>query len=176
MTDQEIALQHSLFADQFFYFFLRLRKERVRNVVDAVNACFPQESVEQKARRLISSQEPLSFLGGTLMHIPMLFPGLGRAIQVLGFMGSASVITQMHLYLVLEIALLYGKDIDDKARVSELIAVIAATGLAAGLPLVTRLLNITPILSIPASGVTALAATRMIGEEAIRLYSKPEKS
>jgi hypothetical protein len=171
MPDKDLAPKQSLLADQFFYFFLRLRKSRIRKVVEAVHSSFPQETTEQKARRLISSQTPLSFLGGAIMHLPMLIPGLGKAFQFLGFVGGTSVITRMHLYLILEIALLYGKDIDDQARVPEMVAVVAATGLAAGLPIVIDLLDFNPFLSLPAAGITASAAAQMIGEQAIRHYS-----
>jgi hypothetical protein len=42
--------------DAFFYFFLRLRKDRIRKVVADINARFPEESEEQRARRLIEDQ------------------------------------------------------------------------------------------------------------------------
>jgi hypothetical protein len=175
MSAQDLASRQSILADQFFYFFLRLRKARIRAVVQAVNSSYPEETAEQKARRLIEAQTPLSFLGGALIHLPMLLPGLGQAFQFLGFVGGTSVITRMHLYLILEIALLYGMDIDDEARVPEMLAVVAATGLAAGVPLLANVLDITPVFSLPAGGITACAAARMIGEEAIRLYSGSAK-
>ncbi len=173
MSAQDLTSRQSILADQFFYFFLRLRKNRIRAVVEAVNTGYPEESAEQKARRLIEAQTPLSFLGGTLIHLPMLIPGLGQVFQFLGFVGGTSAITRMHLYLILEIALLYGMNIDDEARVPEMLAVVAATGLAAGAPLLANVLDINPLLSLPAGGITAYAAARMIGEEAIRHYSKP---
>lgn len=175
MPAQDLASRQGIAADQFFYFFLRLRKDRIRKVVDAVNAGYPEESTEQKARRLISAQTPLSFLGGTLMHLPRLIPGLGQAIEFLGVVGGTSALSRMHLYLILEIALLYGKDIDDEARVPEMLSVVAATGLAAGVSLLTGALDIHPLLPLPVGGITASAASRMIGEEAIRLYSAPVK-
>jgi hypothetical protein len=168
----EISRQ-TLLADQFFYFFLRLRKDRIRKVVDAVNARYPAESTEQKARRLIAAQTPLSFLGGTLMHLPRLVPGVGYAFEFLGLVGGTSVLSRMHLYLILEIALLYGKSIDDEARVAEMLSVVAATGLAAGVSFLSGALDIHDLLPLPVGGITASAAARMIGEEAIRLYSAP---
>jgi hypothetical protein len=143
-------------------------------VVQAVNAGYPAETAEEKARRLITSQTALSFLGGTLTHLPMLIPGLGQAFRFLGFVGGTSVLTRMHLYLILEIALLYGKDINDAARVPEMLGVVAATGLASGAPLLaTNLLDIAPFLSLPAGGIAASAVAQLIGEQAIRYYSKP---
>ncbi len=171
MAARDLASRQSVLADQFFYFFLRLRKDRIRKVVDAINRSYPQESTEQKARRLIEAQTPLSFLGGVLMHLPRLIPGLGLAFEVLGFVGGTSALSRMHLYLILEIGLLYGKDIDDEARVPEMLSVVAATGLAAGASLLAGALDISPLLPLPVGGITASAAARMIGEEAIRLYS-----
>jgi hypothetical protein len=75
----------------------------------------------------------------------------------------------MHLYLILEIALLYGKDINDDARVPEMVSVVVATGLAAGVSLLAGAIN--TMLPLPVGGITASAAARLIGEEAIRLYS-----
>jgi hypothetical protein len=173
MQIQDPASRQSILADQFFYFFLRLRKERIRKVVQAVNAGYPKESAEQKAQRLIEAQTPLSFLGGALMHLPRLVPGLGQAFEFLGFVGGASALTRMHLYLILEIALLYGKDIDDEARVPEMVSVVASTGLAAGLSLFAGAAN--ALLPIPVGGITASVAAGMIGKEAIRLYSAPEE-
>lgn len=167
----ELSSRQSILADQFFYFFLRVRKSRIRKVVEAVDSAYPDETTEQKARRLIASQAPLSFLGGALMHLPMLVPGIGQAFRFLGFVGGTSVVTRMHLYLILEIALLYGKDIDDQARVPEMLAVVAATGMAAGAPLLANALDVSPLLSLPASAIAASAAAQMIGEQAIRIYS-----
>ena len=171
MSSQDITSPQSVLADQFFYFFLRLRKDRIRKVVEALNKRYPEESAEQKARRLIEAQTPLSFLGGALMHLPLLIPGLGMAFELAGVVGGTSALTRMHLYLILEIGLLYGKDIDDEARVPEMISVVAATGLAAGASLLAGALDISPLLPLPVGGLTACAAARMIGEEAIRLYS-----
>ncbi len=175
MNFQDKLSPQSIAADEFFYFFLQLRKSRIRMVVESINAGYPDETAEQKARRLIDTQTSLSAFGGVLMHLPMLFPVLGQFFQFLGFVGGASAVTRMHLYLILEIALLYGKDIEDPARVNEMLGVVAATGLAAGAPLIANALNITPLLNLPAAGITAGAVARLIGEEAIRYYSKPEK-
>jgi hypothetical protein len=162
----------SILTEEFFYFFLRLRKARIRKVVEAIQARFPNETPEQLARRLISAQSQLSFLGGTIMHVPMMIPGIGQMIQFLDFVGGTSILTRMHLYLILEIALLYGKDIDDQARVPEMVAVVGATILAAGAPFLMDAIDLHPLLSLSAAGLTAFATSRLIGEEAIRLYSE----
>ena len=149
MPAQDEISRQGILADQFFYFFLRLRKDRIRKVVDAVNTRYPAESTEQKARRLIAAQTPLSFLGGTLMHLPRLVPGVGYAFEFLGLVGGTSVLSRMHLYLILEIALLYGKSIDDEARVSEMLSVVAATGVAAGVSFLSGALDIHDLLPLP---------------------------
>lgn len=164
----------SILTEEFLYFFLRVRKDRIRKVVAAVNTRYPDETPEQKARLLISSQTALSFLGGAFMHLPFLIPGLGQAFKLLGFVGGASALTRMHLYLILEIALLYGKDINDQARVAEMLAVVAGTGLAAGAPLLINALDLNPLYSLPAAGLTASSVAQIIGEGAIRFYGKAE--
>jgi hypothetical protein len=160
----------NIVTEEFFYFFLRLRKARIHMVVEAIQARFPDETPEQLARRLIASQTQLSFLGGALLHLPWLIPGLGQTLQLLGLVGGGAALTRMHLYLILEIALVYGKDIDHQDRVPEMAAVVAATGLAAGTPLLLNAFDLNPLLALPASGLTAAAVAQLIGESAIRFY------
>ena len=174
MTAEKLPMQYTqdMLTENFFYFFLRLRKGHVRKVVETMNARYPDETLEQRARRLISAQTQLSFLGGTLLHLPMLIPGLGQALRLLGFVGGAAALTRMHLYLILEIALLYGRDIDDQARVPEMVSVVAATGLAAGAPLLFQAFEMSPLLALPAGGLTSASVAQLIGESAIRFYSQ----
>jgi hypothetical protein len=134
--------------DDFFYFFLRLRKNRIRKVVADINARFPEESVEQRARRLITDQTQLSLLGGLILDLPTMIPGIGQALKIIGFVGGTSALVRMHLYLILQIALLYGKDIDDQARVPEMVAVVAGTSLAVGAPFLADLLGLHPLVSM----------------------------
>lgn len=162
----------SVLTDNFFYFFLSLRKGRIENIVEAINSRFPEETREQRARLLIAAQTPLSFLGGALTELPMLIPGLGQALRLMGLVGGTSVLIRMHLYLILEIALLFGKDINDEARVAEMVAVVMATGLAAGAPLLIRALAVNPLWALPAGGLTCASAAQLIGESAIRFYSQ----
>ena len=161
----------SILTDNFFYFFLSLRKGRVLKVVEAVNAEFPEETLEQRAHRLITMQTPLSFLGGALTELPLLIPGFGHALGLLGMVGGTSMLIRMHLYLILEIAALYGKDLDDEARVAEMVAVVMSTGLAAGAPLLIRTLGANPLWAVPAGALTCAAAARLIGASAIQFYS-----
>ena len=159
--------------DQFLYFFLRLRKNEIRRVVQRVQTLHPDETPEQLARRLIDTQSTLSFIAGTLLHLPQLLPVASIALKFAGFAGGASVLTRMHLYLILEIALLYGHDIEDQARVPEMIAIVSASGLSAATPFLVNALDWNKLAAIPTSGVTVAAMTQLIGLAAIQRYSNP---
>ena len=125
--------------------------------------------------RLIQSKIPLSLLGGTLMSLPQLLPGVGLVMKMIGIVGASSMMTRLHLYLILEIALVYGKDLDDKARVTEMAAVIAATGLGVAAPMLVKVFGLHPLYMLPVGGLSATAATR-IGDTAIKLYSGEPKT
>jgi hypothetical protein len=168
--EQETPRLQSMGTDRFFYFFLRLRKGDIRRQVETLKTRYPNENPEQLARRLIAAQAPLSFLSGALLHLPLALPRIGQAFQLLGFVSGTSSLTRMHLYLILEIALVFGKDIDDQERVSEMAAIVAATGLASGTPLLVHALELNPLYALPAGGLMATVANQMIGETAIRTY------
>jgi hypothetical protein len=162
----------SLMIDDFFYFFLQLRKHRIRSVVDRARTLHPEMTREQLAQHLIDSSATLSLLAGSLLGVPLMLPGVHLFLRYVGLVAGSTVITRMHLYLILEIAYLYDKDIDDPARVPEMIAVVAATEAAVVLPPVAlQLLNAAPLVSLVASGLTATALTRLIGRSAVRLYA-----
>ena len=156
--------------DKFFYFFLGLRKGEIRRRVAALQERHPQERPEQLARRLIAAHIPLSFLGGALIHGPMFLPGMGNAFKLFGLVGGTSVMMRMHLSLILEIALLFGKDIDDRARLREMVSVIAATGLLSGTPFLVRALQIRAWPSIAVGGLAVTSVSQLIGETAVRYY------
>lgn len=164
----------SLTFDEFMYFFLRLRKSRIRAVVENVRRQFPDESREQLARRIIDAHSPISLLGGSLLYCVNLLPGIGQTLQALGVVMGGSALTRMHLYMILEIALLYGRDIDDQARVSELMAVVAATGASVAAPYVVNAMDLTPLVTLPVAAITATATTQLIGDIAIRHYRAGE--
>jgi hypothetical protein len=170
------AKPQGLASDQFFYFFLRLRKGEVRRVVQRAQALYPGESPEQLARRLILAQCSLSLVGGALLYLPQLIPVAGNVLKLAGFVGGASMLARMNLYLILEIALLYGHDIDDQARVPEMMAVVAASGLSAASPFAVQALDWAPIAAIPASAVTAGAVSKLVGEAAIAFYKRRQES
>lgn len=163
--------RQSLTTDQFFYFFLRLRKGEVRRTVQVLQERFPTEGPQQLSKRLIASKARLSLLGGSLLQVPMLLPGIGQVLKLAGVVGGASMLTRMQLYLILEIALVFGKDIDDQARVAEMAAVVAATGAGVAAPLLVRAFEWHPAYALPLGGLSATATTRMIGAAAIRYYA-----
>ena len=131
--------------------------------------------MEQRARRLIDAQTQLSLLGGLILDLPTMIPYVGQLVKVLGFVGGTSALVRMHLYLILEIALLYGKDIDDEARVPEMAAVVAGTGVAVGAPFLADALGFHPLVSMATGAVAALTTSRLIGESAIRFYGQPQE-
>jgi hypothetical protein len=170
-TETLIERRQALAVEEFFYFFLRLRKNEVRRVARLMAERHPDEDPRQIARRLIDSKTGLSVLGGALLHTPLLVPGVGQALKLTGVVGAGSMLTRMHLYLILEIAHTYGEDIDDIARVPEMVAVVAATGLGAAAPSLLAAYGMQPLLMIPAGALSITAVTRLIGWSAIRLYS-----
>ena len=156
--------------DKFFFFVMGLRKEEIRQRVASIKARYPEKSPEELARRLISAQAPLSLIGSALMHVPMLIPALGPAIKILGMTGGAVVMAQLNMSLILEIALLYGHDIDEHARVKEMGAVMALTGLSSGTGMIPDVLGMPPFVRFLAGGLTVITVSQLIGEAAIKYY------
>ena len=162
----------SLATDDFMYFYLRLRKTRIRSVVQTLRTRYPGETREQLARRVIASHTELSALGGSLIQLPLLLPGIGQALKVLGFVGGLSAFARAHIYLMLEIALLYDKDIDHQDRVPEIMAVVAGTAAATLAPsLLMDVVGLNPLFSLPMAVLSAAALTQQIGERAIERFS-----
>lgn len=160
----------SLATDEFFYFFLRLRKGEVRRTVATVRARYPDEAPEQLARRLIAAKSKLSLLGGALIAVPLLFPGIGQVLKLAGAVGATSLLTRMHLYLILEIALVFGKDIDESARVPEMMAVVAATGLGAASPILAQNQGLDPRFTPAVGALSCAAVTQLVGRAATAYY------
>lgn len=168
--------QHSLgqpqglAVEQFFYFFLSLRKHEIRRTIDQLRARFPGDDDYTLAERLVKAKLGLSILGGGLMQAPSLIPGLGRVLTLTGIASGGALLSRLHLYLILEIACLFGEDIDDSARVPEMLAVVAATGLGAASPALLQCLELDPRYSLPAGALGMGALTALIGQSAIRFY------
>ena len=167
-----VSKPQGLATDQFFYFFLRLRKNEVKRVVQRASSLYPKDSPERLARRLINTQSTLSFMAGALLQIPFLLPATGSALKFVGFAGGTSIMTRMHLYLILEIAHIYGHDVDDRARVPEMMAIIASSGLAAGAPMIVQRMGWAPMAVIPTAGLTVAAITQIVGNAAISYYKR----
>lgn len=165
-----LGRRQPLAAEEFFYFFLRLRKNEVRRTVRELEARFPDDDLQTRARRLVDAKTGLSGLGGALLQLPGLFPAVGNGLKLAGVVGAGSMLTRMHLYLILEIACVYGEDIDDLARVPEMVAVVAATGMGAAAPELLDALSIAPVYSVPAGAVSMMTVTRLIGLAATRFY------
>ena len=169
--------RQSVSTEQFFYFFLRMRKSEVRRIVGILQSSYPDETPAQLARRLVMSSSKMSLLGGSLLTLPLLMPGVGQALKLLGMVGATSMLTRMHLYMIVQIALLFGKDIDDTARVREMALVVAASGLVAASPmLVAGEFGLDPRYTLPIGALTAATTTQLIGHTAIALYSHGAKS
>jgi hypothetical protein len=161
--------------DKFFYFFAGLRKGEIRQRVAALKKDHPDESPEQLARRLMKAHVPLSVMSSLLLHLPMLMPGVGQLIKLLGMASTAAAIMQLQMSLILEIALLFGRDIDDRARVKEMAVVMAAAGLTSGTPLLIQAIGLKPWLGIPSGAAAAAALNQLVGEAAIRYYRRRPK-
>lgn len=171
-TSEQDNRPQGLATEEFFYFFLRVRKGEIRRAIETVLRRYPEDGPEQLARRLINAKTGLSVLGGTLLYAPLLLPAAGQAIKLLGLVGATSVLTRMHLYLILEIAHLFGRDIDDSARVPEMAAVVAASGLGAAAPLLVQRLGLQPLYAIPAGALSMAAVTQLVGNAAILYYRR----
>jgi hypothetical protein len=75
----------------------------------------------------------------------------------------------------MQIALIFGRDLDDKARIKELFVVIAATGVASGsTTLVPQLSTLRPRLKAIAGGATIMTTSRLIGELALEYYGRKQ--
>lgn len=149
-----------------------LRKSEIRRRVKQLKAEFPDESPEQLARELIAAHTPLSLVGGALLHVPMFLPGIGSALKLVGLAGGTAVILRMHLFLILEIATLFGRDIDEKARLKEMATVVALSGLASGSTMLAEAYSLKPYLALIAGGMAVTVVTQLIGEAAIRYYGR----
>jgi len=169
---KNLQRRQSVSTEQFLYLFLRMRKSEVKRIVGILQARYPDEEPAQLARRLVASSTGLSALGGSLLTLPLLMPAVGQALKLLGVVGATSMLTRMHIYMIMQIALLFGKDIDDIARVREIALVVAACGLAAASPILARNYGIEPRYSLPVGTLSAAMTTQLIGRTAIALYSR----
>ncbi len=166
-----LGRRQSLAAEEFFYFFLRLRKSEIRRAVRQLEDQFPDDDLRRRARRLVDAKTGLAVLGGGLLFVPSLLPAAGQVLKLAGVVGATSMLTRMHLYLILEIAHAFGEDIDDLARVPEMLAVVAATGAGAAAPQLLARYKLAPMLSLGAGALSMAAVTRLIGLTATQFYA-----
>ena len=164
-----------LATEKFFYFFMGLRKGEIRKQLSMMKARYPDDDPHRLARRFVAEQVPLSLLGGTLMHAPMLLPAAGPALKLLGVGTGASVVIRLNMTLLMQIALIFGHDIDDRARLKEMMAIIAASGAAGGTTLLPHLFGLAPSYKGLLGGAAVLATSQLIGEVAIKYYGRGVK-
>lgn len=173
--NQEIAAAPKLWGlatEKYFYFFMGLRKGEIRKQVAMMKSRYPDDSSHQLARRFVSSQAPLSLLSGALFHAPMFVPTIGPAIKLLGIAVGSSLMVRLNMTLILQIALLFGHDIDSRARLKELAAIIAATGLATSTSQLPQLADFSLHHKGVIGGAAVMTASQLIGEIAIKYYGK----
>ena len=163
----------SITSEEFFYFFLRMRKGEVKRIVGLLQARYPEESPEQLSKRLIASKSRLAMLGGTLLSVPGLFPGVGSTLKLAGIVGATSMLTRMNLYLINEIALVFGEDLDESARISDMMAVVGATSISTAAPgYLGPMLGLNVWAQLPTGAVTSAAMTQIIGRAAISHFKR----
>lgn len=160
-------------SEKFFYYCMGLRKGDLSKQVTIMRSRYPDDSTERLARRFIAAQIPLSLVGSALIHVPAAIPAIGPAFRFLGLASGTTATMILNMTLLMQIALLYGYDIDDRARFKELMAVIAATGISSASTFVLpQLANLAPGIRAIAGGATILTTAQLIGETAIKYFSR----
>ena len=164
-----------LATEKFFYYCMGLRKGDMRGQVAAMKSRYPNDTPERLARRFIAAQVPLSMVSGALVHLPTVIPVAGPAFRFLGLASGTTLMMVLNMTLVMQIALIFGYDIDDKARIKELLAVIAATGLASGsTALVPRLASLRPRLKAVVGGAAIMTTSQLVGEIALMHFKRKQ--
>lgn len=165
--------QQGVYTEEFLFFFMGLRKCHCRHMVGRFRKKYPSDSPEKLAGRLVRAQAALSFTAGILGRLQSGMSSTGL-LRLAGVAGRTVILSRMHVSLILKIALIFDRDIDDKERIPEIVAVIAAT-----LPAViltgsagNETANIT---DYALSGTAGAAAAYLIGKSAILYYSKRDK-
>ena len=160
-----------LATEKFFYYCMGLRKGDIRGQVKMMQSRFPNDTPERLARRFIAAQTPLSMLSGALIHVPAVIPVAGPAIRFFGLASGTTLMMVLNMTLVMQIALIFGHDLDDKARIKELFAVIAATGLASSsTAVVPQLASLNPRLRAIVGGGTIMTTSQLMGEAALKYF------
>ena len=158
--------------EKFFFYFMGLRKGELRKDVEIMRKQYPDDDADQLARRIVNAQAPLSLAGGVLLQLPWLLPRASPVLKLLGISTGASVMVILNMTMLLQVALVYGYDIDDRARLKEIFAIVAASGLAGGASALPHLARLQPGYKALAGGAAVTAASQLLGEAAIRYYRR----
>ena len=164
--------QQGLSVEKLLYFFLGVRKGDIRLRVERLKHRYPDETPRQLSARVIAAQRPLSLLGGALLGLPALVPATSTPFRLIGLAGAASALAQMHTAMVLEIALIHGFDIDDRARLKDLMVVLAATGLMSAAPDLARRRGLGATLSVVSGTLMVSSMSELIGRSAVAFYGR----
>ena len=169
--------QQGMFVEEFLFFFMGLRKCHCRHMVGRFKRKYHGESPEKLAARLVNAQAALSFTAGVLARLQSGMSSGNSTLRMIGIAGRTVILSRMHVSLILKVALIFGKDIDDKARVPEILAVIAATVPAILMAGAGKTVNDgTDALSYATSGAAGGLTAYIIGKAAIRYYKGKEKN
>ena len=164
--------QQGMSVEKLLYFFLGVRKNDVRQRVGRLKARYPDESAAELAARVVAAQRPLSLLGGALLKLPALLPASAAPLKLLGVAGATSALAHMHMSMVLEIALIHGFDIDEKARLKEMAVVFAGVGLMSASPGLGRARGLGMFLSLATGTMMVSSISELIGQSAIAYYQR----
>ena len=156
--------------EKFFYYFMGLRKGELLKDIAMMRQQYPDDDAHQLARRVVNHQVPLSLAGGTLLQVPLLIPGISPVVKFLGISMGASVMVILNMTMLLQIAHIYGHDIYDRARLKEMFAIIAASGLAGGSSVLPHLSALKPGFRALVGGTAVATVSQLIGEAAVRYY------
>lgn len=158
--------------EKFFYYFMGLRKGELRKDIEIMRKQYPNDDTERLARRVVNAQVPLSLTGGALLQIPWLLPKSSPVLKLLGISTAASVMVILNMTMLLQIALVYGHDIDDRARLKEMFLIVAASGLAGGASALPHISGLKPGYKALAGGAAVATVSQLLGEAAIRYYRR----
>ena len=167
--------QQSIFVEEFLFFFMGLRKCHCRHMVGRFKRKYPDDAPVKLSGRLVNAQAALSFTAGILARWQDGISGGNSTLRIIGIAGRTVVLSRMHVSLILKIALIFGRDIDDKARVPEIIAVITAT-----IPAILLVgsgkssTNGSDLVQYGISGAAGGATAYIIGRAAIQYYKSQE--
>ena len=168
--------QQGIYAEEFLFFFMGLRKCHCRHMVGRFKRKYPKDSPVRLAKRLVNAQVALSFTAGVLARWQDGISGSSSTLRIIGIAGRTVVLSRMHVSLILKIALIFGKDIDSKARIPEIIAVIVATVPAILLAGSGKSISSnTDIVEYGVSGAAGGVTAYIIGRAAIKYYKAKER-